>query len=43
MSEKLKQHGIPFEFKSFDNGGHDLTGHKEEVDKALVGWFKTHL
>lgn len=43
MSEKLKQHGIPFEFKTFETGGHDLGVHKEEKDKAIISWFKTHL
>lgn len=43
MTEKFSQYGIPFEFKSYDTGGHDLTGHKAEVEKALIGWFKTHL
>ncbi|WP_170949012.1 alpha/beta hydrolase family protein [Arsukibacterium tuosuense] len=43
MSERFTQYGIPFQFKTFDTGGHDLTGHKEEKDKALTDWFKKHL
>jgi len=43
LSEQFTKYGIPFEFKSFDTGGHDLTGHKEEKDKALIDWFKKHL
>ena len=43
MSEQFTKYGIPYEFKSFDTGGHDLTEHKEEVDRALIGWFKKHL
>ncbi len=43
MSEQFTKYGIPFEFKSFETGGHDLIEYRDEVDKALIGWFKKHL
>ncbi|MBU1435999.1 MAG: prolyl oligopeptidase family serine peptidase [Gammaproteobacteria bacterium] len=43
MSERFTQHKIPFEFITYDTGGHDLVLHKAEIQKKILGWFKTHL
>jgi dipeptidyl aminopeptidase/acylaminoacyl peptidase len=43
MAALLKERERPYTFLQFPDGGHDLTKHKEKVDKNIINFFTTHL
>lgn len=43
LAEQLEALGRPYLFASFDDGGHELTKYKAEIDAMILDWFSTHL
>jgi dipeptidyl aminopeptidase/acylaminoacyl peptidase len=43
LAEKLKSLNRPHQFVSFEDGGHNLNKHRQQIDEMIVGWFKVNL
>ena len=43
MADALRQAEKPYEFMTYEKGGHDLSLYREEVRNKVVEWFQNHL